>query len=285
MFKMTSLTCLTLIISLVVTIAAQQTSNPDDEILSAFANASRSSKPTVLLISTSSCGACKIMKSTTLRDSSVVAWLGVNVNFHEIEPVTSAGDFTASAKDLGIFGVPAFVTIDTNGIEVDRHYGAFEPAGLLAYFEDVTHDRNTLADYLRRLDEDHPAPAILTQIVAKYRFRADLDNTEKYTSMLLSTDPENSAGYNAAVLELLAGLQGDKENYEKQRTTLEQLIHSYPETRQAKTAWRDIVDVVDILGDKEGAAALLREYIRKYPTARDKFTDAKLFDLTGDIDY
>ncbi len=225
------------------------------------------------------------MESTTLRDSSVVTYLEANVNFRKVEPVTSAGDFTAYAESLGVFGVPVFVTIDTNGIEVDRHFGAMESAEFLAYFDDVLHDRKTLADYRRRLDADQPDPAILAQIVTKYRFMADLENTEKYANMLLTADPDNSAGYNAAVLELLAGVQGERKESEKQRTTLERLIREYPETRQAKTAGRNLVDVVASLGDTEGAAALLREYIRKYPAARDKFTDALLFELTGDIEY
>lgn len=270
---------------LIATFSVTNASNSDAELRSALAAADTSSKPVVVYVSAPWCAPCRTMKATTLSDSSVIDWLNSKVNFFQTDPTDSTGEFTPLAESLCVSGVPLLVTFGTGGKEIDRHYGALDAKGFVAYLDDVIHDRNTLNDYLGRLEADGPRPAILAQLVAKFKDNCDLANTEKYAKMLLSVDPANLAGYNPITLEILSNAQYTRADFDGYRNSLEMIVRDYPESRQARAAARSLVAYVEELGDKPKAAELLRAFVKKYPDERCRATDAWLFDLTGSTEY
>lgn len=264
--------------------AVATSNDPDLLAKAAIADASKRHSPVLLYFYNEGCSGCKLMDSTTLTDTKVVAWVSQHCPMTRIQPITSDLSLCPVAESLSVFGFPTFLLIGSDGKEIDRHLGYLDPKQFISTFEEFLAGKNTLTALVSEATHK-PRIELYAQIAHKYGMRGDLINVGSYVSKVLALDP---AGENQVICYPLyeySSLLAGQEQYDSAIAVIHGIQKSCSQSNFAKIAEHDLIYYYWSKGDNTEAAALLREYVRKYPTEKNKETDALLFELTGDIEY
>lgn len=236
----------------------------------------------------------------TYRNDNVIALTEDLINVK-----VNAEEDTLLRRHYGVAGFPTVVLTKPDGSEIDRIYGYAEPKEFVTTINDYLHDRNTLADYLRRAKTE-PTMQLYTKIADKYTGRSDFDQAKEYYQKIIAEDPDNSQGYSDSALLSMADMQVRAKRYDSAIATYDSFkdkfpnsdladdamigkakalrraerfddaiaafkdfLTTYPQSDQAEEAEIYIAFCNDLKGDKDQALALYKKFLTEHPDSRD----------------
>jgi len=218
----------------------------------------------------------------TYRNDDVIALVGDLVN------VKVNGETDSLIKrDFGVAGYPTVVLAESDGTEIDRVYGYAPPEMFGTLIDDYLHGRNTLDDYLRRVEEN-PSMALYAEISEKYAGRSDYDNALAYLQKIIDEDPENEQGYSDSALISMGQLKSRNKQYDEAKAIFASFREKYPESDMADDAMYEWAKTMRYAEQFDDAIAGFRKFREAYPES-DFAEMAEIYiaychDLKGDKD-
>lgn len=182
---------------------------------------------------------------------------------------------TITKNKFGIAGYPTIVLAKKTGVEIDRIYGYAEGDEFIKTIDDYMHDRNTLADYLRRVEAED-AVDLYYQLGGKYVARAMYGEAESYYRKILQNDPVNKQGYADSALYSLGSMKIRTEDYGTARDLLEKLYNTYPESELADDAFFEAGISLRRAEKFEDALGVFKNFLKVYPES-DLQNDAEIY--------
>lgn len=218
----------------------------------------------------------------TYRNDKVIALA------HDLVNVKVNGDKDSLLKqEFGVAGFPTVVLTKSDGTEIDRIYGYATPEEFVIAIDDYLHGRNTLADFLKRADEN-PSMELYSKISEKYAGRSDIDNAMAYLQKIIDEDPRNERGYSDSALISMGQLKSRNKQYEEAKAIFARFGEQYPESDMADDAMYEWAKTMRYAEQFDDAIAGFTKFIKTYPES-DFAEVAEIYiaychDLKGDKD-
>jgi thiol-disulfide isomerase/thioredoxin len=240
----------------------------------AQAEAVKTNKPMIIDFFTDWCKWCHTLDSTTYKDSIIIAMSEDNI-FVKI----NAEEDTILARKFAVSGYPTIIIARPNGEEIDRIYGYLGPREFYNQIQLYFQGRETLEDYLARLQDEPDNPEFLQAIAEKYAGRSNSQKAIEYYNRVFQLDTNNIRGLGSKMLEAIAETYGQERDFKAAIETLNDLITRFPTASQAEDAAAMLGLYTQQSGDDKGALALYREYIKKFPDGKNGWVQKRIADL------
>jgi tetratricopeptide (TPR) repeat protein len=212
---------------------------------------------------------------TITFDDSVVISMSENALFVRID----AESDTAAAMKYAIAGYPTVVVTKPDGSEIDRILGYLPPNEFYNQVQLYLQGKETLEDYLTRLEDEPDNPEYLMLIGEKYSGRANWPNAIDFFNRVLQLDQDNRRGLGARSLAAIIDVHTRSRNYKAAMDVAAELIRRYPNASEAGSALAITGYLTALSGDEKGAAALYRSYLEKYPNGKIDWVLKRLADI------
>ncbi len=206
----------------------------------------------------------------TYRQDEVIA-LADEMIFVKID----AEKDTILANKYGVAGYPTIVFAGPDGAEIDRIWGYAEAPEYVSTIRDYQVDRNTLADYLRRIDTA-ATHELYYKIAEKYVGRKKFTDAETYYRKILQEDPANRRGYADSALYSMGKMKSRDKKYGAAEEIFNRFLKTYPESDLADNAMFKIADTRRRAEKYDEAIAGFKEFLQLYPES-DLANDAELY--------
>lgn len=226
----------------------------------AKAEAVKTNKPMIIDFYTEWCKWCHTLDTVTYVDSIVIAMSKDNI-FVKIDAEADS----ALADKYAISGYPTIIIAKPDGQEIDRIWGYLGPNEFYNQVQLYLQGKETLEDYLARLQDEPFNPEYLMTIGEKYAGRSETQKAVEYFAKVVSLDADNIRGLGARALAATHDTQSRAHDYKAAIATCQDLITRFPNASQADDAAAMIAYYTAKSGDEAGALVLYREYLQKYP--------------------
>ncbi len=242
----------------------------------AKAEAAKTQKPMIIAFyaDTSWCDYCKQLDTLTFKDSLIIAMSNDNI-FVKINAEVD----TALASRFAISGFPTVVVTKPDGSEIDRIQGFVDANEFYNQVNLYLIGKETLEDYLTRLEDEADNQIYLTTIAEKYTDRSEFAKAIEFYNKVIALDPENIRGYAAKGLLGISGVQGISKDYAAAIATCQDIIKRFPTSPEADDASAMLGYYTAKSGDETGALTIYRDYLQKYPEGRNRWVQERLADL------
>lgn len=246
------------------------------DIETAKAEASKTKMPIIIdfYADTTWCESCRQLDSLTLGDSLVIAMSAENV-FVKINAETDS----ALAARYGVRGYPTIIIAKSDGTEIDRIEGFIDPYEFYNQVNLFLQGKETLDDYLTRLEDEPDNPEYLLTIAEKYLGRAQSEKAIEYYHRVMALDPDNRRGYTSKSLQGVYSALTLSKDYKTAIETCQDIIKRFPTSPEADDATAMLGYFTALSGDGKAALALYRDYLQKYPEGRNKWVQRRVADL------
>jgi thioredoxin-like negative regulator of GroEL len=267
----------------VASIACQIKSKPNPtqitfltDLETAKAEAAKTKMPIIIdfYADTSWCQSCRQLDSLTFGDSLVIGMSAENI-FVKINAETDS----AVAQSYGVRGYPTIIIAKSDGSEIDRIEGYIDPYEFYNQVHLFLQGKETLDDYLTRLDDEPDNPEYLLTIAEKYIGRAQPTKAIEYYHRVMALDPENRRGYATKSLQGIYYAQAQSKDYKTAIETCQDIIKRFPTAPEADDASAMLGYYTALSGDAKGAVVFYREYLQKYPEGRNQWVQRRMADL------
>ena len=228
-----------------------------------------SDMPMIIDFYTDWCKYCKKMDSVTFVDPTVIELSADNI-FVKINAEVD----TLLAQKYNINGFPTFVLTKPDGEEIDRLWGYWEPADFYNQIQLFHQGKETLSDYLSRLEDEPDNLEYLFILGDKYASRSNYTKALEFYNNILKLDNDNSQGFGAKAMESIYDAQARTKDFDAVIKTISELISKYPGTEQAENASARIGYYYEKSGDKVEAIKMYKGFIASFPES-DKVEWAK----------
>lgn len=270
---------LSLIIALAVSCGTKKPKPTQITFETDFAAASKKAaeynKPMIIDFYTDWCKWCDSLDANTYTDPIVI---GMSVD--EIFVKINAEVDTALARQYSISGYPTIVVTRPDGEEIDRIWGYLPPTDFYNQVQLYLQGKETLADYLNRLDDEPENLEYLSIVGEKYASRADYNSAIDEYRKIIGYDPDNIQGYGLKAMESLYDTQGRAKDYDDAIETCKSIIEKFSGTPEADDAESMIGYYTAKKGDSKGALKIYREYVRNHPdTENTEWVKKRIADL------
>lgn len=178
-------------------------------------------------------------------------------------------------KEYGVAGYPTVILANSDGSEIDRIYGYAEVPEFLSQINDYLAGRNTLADYLRRV-ETEPSMKLYTLIAEKYTGRSRFDDAERFYRKILQEDPNNKQGYSDSALLSMGQMKIRAKQYGSAEEILARFAKTYPESELADDAMYELAKTKRYAERYDDAIAGFQDFLVAYPES-DLAEDAEIY--------
>jgi thiol-disulfide isomerase/thioredoxin len=226
--------------------------------------ASRENKPVIIDFYTDWCKWCKVLDTVTYVDPLVIGMSADNI-FVKINAEVD----TALAGEYSIAGYPTIVVAGPDGKEMDRIWGYLPPTDFYNQVQLYLQGKETLEDYLGRLEDEPENLDYLSLIAEKFASRSRFDDAIEYYLRIVALDPDNEAEHGAAAMAAIYDTQGRARDYEGAVATCKKIVEKFPGTAEADDAAAMIGYYSAKNGDKKRALAFYREYVEKHPDSEN----------------
>jgi thioredoxin-like negative regulator of GroEL len=219
-----------------------------------------SDSPMIIDFYTDWCRWCKVLDTVTYVDPLVKGMSRDNI-FVKINAEVD----TALAQEFAISGFPTIVITKPDGEEIDRIWGYLPPTDFYNQVQLYLQGKETLDDYLSRLEDEPENPDYLSMIGEKYASRSRYDEAIEYYVKIVALDTDNEMGYGAKAMASIHDTQSRARDYREAIATCEKLFRLFRGTEEADKAAAMIGYYTAKLGDTEKALKIYRRYIEDRP--------------------
>jgi tetratricopeptide (TPR) repeat protein len=172
---------------------------------------------------------------------------------------------TLNAEKYGISGFPTVLLLKPDGSEIDRIYGYMPAPDFINQINLYLEGRETLEDYLARLEESPADIEVNYTLAEKYEARSQHQKAASYYSKVLELDSGNQSGKaDHALMNLGFSFYRQKE-YQKAIEVNTEFVKRFP-TSELK---EDVIVYIPYFyakwGKKEKALKLYNQYLQAYP--------------------
>ena len=193
--------------------------------------AEKSGKPMIIDFFTDWGTWCDSLDTNTYSDSLVISLSGDNI-FVKIDGEID----TALADQFGVSGYPTIVITKPDGREIDRIWGYLPATEFYNQVQLYLQGRETLEDYLSRLEDEPENLEYLSMIGEKYVSRSMYDKAVEYYEKVVELDKENEDGYAARALASVHDTQSRAKDYKAALKTCMRLLKMFPESPESDEA-------------------------------------------------
>ncbi|MFQ5606604.1 MAG: thioredoxin fold domain-containing protein, partial [Candidatus Zixiibacteriota bacterium] len=254
-----------------------------NDFTEAQAAAKKTGLPILIDFYTDWCKYCKQMDTITFKDPAVVEWINRNVIFARVNSDNESGSRTEFAESYGVRGYPTFALVKADGADIDRAVGFLDASRFIQTFTDYRNDRNTLGDYLRRLEET-PSAKLHYDIAEKYRWRARSKEAEAHFAQAIDLDKNNETGIKVDSRWSLADLARRDGNYDLAIERYKSVIGAFPEHEYVPDAHLYIGLCLRDKGELQMAVERFELFKELFPENEDfAYADKKIKQIKEDL--
>ena len=248
------------------------------EFETAKAEAGRTKKPLIIDFYTDWCKYCKMLDTLTYVDSIVIS-MSNDYLFVKID----AERDTILARDYGIAGYPTIVVTNSDGSEIDRIWGYLPPNEFYNQVQLYLQGKETLDDYLSRLEDEPDNPEYLMLIGEKFASRSQWQKSIDFYNRVLQLDLDNKRGLGSRSLAAVYDVHSRSRDYKTAIEIATDLINRFPDSPEAETATAMLGYFAAKSGDDKNALILYRQYLEKYPNAKEDWVNKRIADIEGKL--
>lgn len=179
------------------------------------------------------------------------------------------------ADHYGVPGYPTIIMTQSDGTEIDRIIGYAEPEEFIEIIRDYQADRNTLADYLRRVDTA-ASHELYYKIGDKFADREQFSEAEAYYRKILQEDPNNEDGYADSALYSIGSIKAQDKKYGAAEEIYTRFLNTYPESDLAQEVAVQIAHCQRRDEKYDQAVESYRAFLDKHPDS-ELATDIELY--------
>jgi thioredoxin-like negative regulator of GroEL len=223
---------------------------------------------------TSWCQYCVQLDSLTFGDSLVIEMANDFV-FVRIDAEAA----NSLASNFGITGYPTVVLTKSDGVEIDRIQGFIDATEFYNQIHLYLQGKETLEDYLARLEDEPDNPEYLLTIAEKYAGRKEFSKAIEFYNKVITLDSDNRRGYASRSLESISAAQAASKDYKSAIATCQDVLKRFPTSLEADDASAMLGYYTALSGDPKGALTIYREYLVKYPEGRNQWVQQRMADL------
>ncbi|NLI17097.1 MAG: thioredoxin fold domain-containing protein [candidate division Zixibacteria bacterium] len=240
-------------------------------------------KPLLVEFYKTGCSWCRKMDDSTFTDKIIIE-LSDKILFLKLD----AGIDTAEAARFGVTYYPTVVLLKPDGDEIDRLVGYYPPPDFYNEIQLYLQGRETLEDYLTRLQDEPRRADYIMAVAEKYRNRADWNNALGYYRQVLSLGLPDAHEYVLKALFEIAVINGRKGDYQVSLATFADLLKRPLDTALREDALRQMAYYTAKSGDTKQAIALYMQYLDNFPNgefadwARDRVDDLRSMPAPAD---
>jgi tetratricopeptide (TPR) repeat protein len=206
----------------------------------------------------------------TYRNADVIAYAADFVNVH----VNAEKDSTTAQK-YRIAGFPTVILTNSDGSEIDRIFGYAEAPDFIETINDYKAGRNTLADYLSRVEAD-PSSSMYYLIADKYTGRMMYDKSEEFYNRIIESDPTNEQGYSDSALFSLGQMKTRAREFEIAEGLFKSFPEKFPKSDLADDAMYEMAKTMRRAERFDDAIAAFKNFMKVWPES-DLYQDAELY--------
>jgi tetratricopeptide (TPR) repeat protein len=226
--------------------------------------ASQDQKPMIIDFYTDWCKWCKVLDTVTYVDPLVIGMSLDNI-FVKIDAEAD----TALAREYAVSGYPTIVVAGPDGREMDRIWGYLPPTDFYNQVQLYLQGKETLEDYLGRLEDEPENLDYLSLIAEKFASRSRFDDAiEKYRK-IVALDPENESEHAAPAMAAIYDTQARAGDYKGAIATCNQILEKFPGTVEADDAAAMIGYYTAREGENRRALEFYRDYLEKNPDSEN----------------
>jgi thioredoxin-related protein len=233
-------------------------------------------KPLLVEFYKAGCSWCKKMDDSTFTDKIIIE-LSDKIIFLKLD----AGIDSINSKQFGVTYYPTVILFKSDGSEIDRLVGYYPPADFYNEIQLYLQGRETLEDYLSRLQDEPRRADYIMAVAEKYRNRADWDKSLGYYRQVLSLGLPDAHEYVLRALFEIAVINGLKEDYPVSLANFTDLLNRQLDTSLRENALRQMAFYMAKSGDSKQAIILYQQYLDNYPNGefadwvRDRIDDLR----------
>jgi tetratricopeptide (TPR) repeat protein len=244
----------------------------------ARAAAEKSGKTMIIDFFTDWCRWCDSLDANTYSDSLVIS-LTANNMFVKINAEVD----TVLAQRFGISGYPTIVIAKSSGEEIDRIWGYLPPTEFYNQVQLYLQGKETLEDYLSRLEDEPENLDYLMMTGEKYASRSMHDKAIEYYEKVAELDKDNGRGYASRALAAVHDSQSRAKNYQAALQTCMRLLQLYPGSSEADDAAALLGYYTAKNGDEVEALNLYQGYLKMNPESENaEWVKKRIADLEGE---
>lgn len=222
---------------------------------------------------------CKVLDTVTYVDPLVIGMSRDNI-FVKINAEVD----TVLAKEFAISGFPTIVITRPDGEEIDRIWGYLPPTDFYNQVQLYLQGKETLDDYLSRLEDEPENPDYLSMIGEKYAGRSRYDEAIEYYEKIVALDSDNEMGYGAKAMASIYDTQARAGDYRGAIATCEKISRMFHGKEEADDATAMIGYYTAKLGDLKKALMIYRAYIEEHPEGENvEWVKKRIADLEDEL--
>jgi thioredoxin-related protein len=234
-------------------------------------------KPLIVEFYKTGCKWCRLMDDSTFNDKIIIE-MSEKMIFLKLD----ADKDSTLAREYGVDYYPTTILFKADGNEIDRLVGFFPAADFYNEIQLYIQGRETLEDYLGRLQDEPRRSDYLMAVAEKYRNRSDWNKALSYYNRILSIGLPDNHEYAQKALLQIAVLNGERGDYPVSLANFTDLLNRQQlDSAIREDAARQMAYYMAKSGDTKQAIILYQQYLDKYPNgefanwARDRMDDLR----------
>jgi tetratricopeptide (TPR) repeat protein len=221
-------------------------------------------KPMIIDFYTDWCKWCKVLDTVTYVDPLV---MGMSAD--DIFVKVNAEVDTGLARQYGIAGYPTIVVAGPDGKEKDRIWGYLPPTDFYNQVQLYLQGKETLEDYLGRLQDEPENLDYLSLVAEKYASRSRFDDAIEYYRKIVALDPDNEQDHGADAMAAIYDTQARAGDYTGAIATCRSIVEKFPGTSEADDAEAMMGYYTAKSGDNLKALKIYRDYLERHPDSEN----------------
>ncbi len=220
-------------------------------------------QPMVIVFLNSKCPWSKMLIDSTFSDKIVIE-MSEKMVFVKLDVIKDS----TLAHRFGIVYYPTVVVTKPDGSEIDRLVEYYPPTDFYNEIQLYLIGKETLEDYLTRL-EDEPERVEYHLIVAeKYRNRASWDKALEYYNNVIKLGHKNQQDEVEKAMFEIANIFTEKGDYKSSIRAFNDFIKRFPHSERVEDARRIIPYCMVQNGDFYKALNYFKKYLDDYPQGK-----------------
>jgi tetratricopeptide (TPR) repeat protein len=216
----------------------------------------------------------KTLDSVTFADSIVIS-MSSDMIFAKVD----AEKDLALAQTYGIAGFPTVVVTGSDGAEIDRILGYVAPHEFYNQIQLYLQGKETLEDYIARLEDEPDNPEYLMTIGEKCAGRSQKEKAIDFFNRVYQLDQDNVRGLGARAMAAIHDTHARFNDFKSAIEVANQLMNRFPISPETENALALSGYYSAQSGDDKGALAIYRQYLEKYPDGKNAWVEKRIADL------
>lgn len=240
--------------------------------------AAKSDKPMIIDFFTDWCHWCDSLDANTYSDSLVISMSAKNI-FVKINAEVDSN----LAEEYAVSGFPTIIITNSKGEEIDRIWGYAPPTEFYNQVQLYLQGKETLEDYLTRLEDEPENLDYLLKAGEKYASRSKSDKAIEYYEKIIKIDNKNEEGYGASAVASIYDTQARSRDYKTAIKTCMRLLRLFPDSPEADDAAAEVGYYTERSGDKIEALKIYKGYLKMNPESENiEWVKKRISEIEGE---